>query len=88
MTNSPVARAPTIPPGDLLFFYDPENFRSPYHAIIVTKNDLQGIILLYHTGDSQGIKRVNVQYLNAIRKFAPESWNKNFLGVFRFSILM
>lgn len=75
-------------PGDLLFFYDSENFKSPYHTIIVTKNDLQEIILLYHTGDRQGIKRVNVQYLNAIRKFSPNPWNKNFLGVFRFSILI
>ena len=74
-------------PGDILFFHDIVNLDSPYHSIIMVKNDLQETILLYHTGSEQGIKRVAVDYLSGSRKFSPEPWNKNFLGVFRFHII-
>lgn len=73
--------------GDILFFHDRNAIISPYHSVIVEKNDLQGIILLYHTGTRQGIKRVTADYLQSSRSFAPAEWNDRFLGVFRFHIL-
>ncbi|MES0489324.1 MAG: DUF1175 family protein, partial [Leptospirales bacterium] len=53
-----------------------------------TKNEKEkSIIIIYHTGAAQGMKRVEVEYLNAYAKFIPEEWNKNFLGVYRFHII-
>ena len=73
--------------GDLLFFHNKNASNAPYHTVIVTKNDLQATILLYHTGSEQGIKRVEAGYLDSSRNFAPREWNDYFLGVFRFLIV-
>ncbi|MDH5657294.1 MAG: DUF1175 domain-containing protein, partial [Spirochaetia bacterium] len=73
--------------GDILFFHDPDNFNSPYHSMIVVKNDLQDIILLYHTGTEQGIKRIPLSYLENSERFYPGVWNRYFMGIFRFHII-
>ena len=71
----------------ILFFFDKENLSQPYHSMIVTEVEDKNVTLLYHTGSKAGIKRIDAAYLNRYRKFTPQKWNENFMGVFRFHII-
>ena len=74
-------------PGDLLFFYNPANETYPYHSMIVVENRESGVIVLYHTGEGDRIKRAPIGYLDASPIYRADPANPHFLGVRRFSIL-
>ena len=81
-------RNDSVLPGDLAFFFHPQDFDFPYHVMIYT-----GEGLVYHTGptdDSDGFIRLwkMGDYLDAV----PVSWmpvkeNPNFFGFYRFKFL-
>ncbi|MCP4131995.1 MAG: DUF1175 family protein [bacterium] len=73
--------------GDILFFFNMGNAKYPYHSMIVAEITGNTIIIIYHTGEKDILKRVPVSYLDRSKIFRPISWNRHFLGVFRFHIL-
>ena len=73
--------------GDLLFFVRKKDGKNIYHSMIVSQNELDKIIIIYHTGDNNNLKRIKSDYLKNSLIFNPISENKNFLGVYRFKIL-
>ncbi len=74
--------------GDVLFFFDENNFKYPYHTMIISEiSSSQKFSVIYHTGDNDIIKRVRADYLNSSSKFNTSSNNKYFLGIFRFHII-
>ncbi|MCR9143526.1 MAG: DUF1175 domain-containing protein [bacterium] len=77
-------------PGDLLFFWNPDDSEMPFHSMIVAENDPRnGAVILYHTGGEAGIKRVPIAYLLESEdvRWRPTVGNDRFLGVYRFHIL-
>lgn len=78
-------------PGDLLFFRQLEQ-NSPYHSMIVTGGTQPAVV--YHTGPiGRGpgeIRRVLVRDLvrHPDPRWRPISSNSNFLGVYRWNILL
>ena len=82
-------------PGDLLFFYQPDQ-HSPYHSMIFvgrSQFDAGTDWLVYHTGrdaKSKGeMRRLTVGDLrhHPDSRWHPVATNPNFLGVFRWNIL-
>lgn len=73
--------------GDLIFFEDKNNWNSPYHSMILVRNDENQLFLLYHTGTDDLMKLVKPEYLDANPVFRPREDNPSFMGVYRFKIL-
>ena len=74
-------------PGDLIFYFHPEDFFFPYHVMIYTGNGF-----VYHTGpirEGEGEVRY-VRYddmFDAEMSWVPSPLNPHFLGYFRLKIL-
>lgn len=83
-------------PGDLLFFYQP-NERQPYHSMLFVGASYfqrEGADwIVYHTGDLNGrrgeIREVRVDLLarHPDSRWRPLAENPRFLGVYRFELL-
>jgi hypothetical protein len=77
-----------IKPGDLMFFFHPQDLLFPYHVMIFT-----GDGLVYHTGptdDSEGEMRLwrwDDYFQGAPLEWLPTRENPYFLGFYRFKIL-
>lgn len=70
-------------PGDLVFYFHPEDPEFPYHVMIYTGNGF-----VYHTGPEGEIRYVtfkNMMYSDMA--WRPISLNPSFLGYFRLKIL-
>jgi uncharacterized protein len=74
-------------PGDCAVFENRRNAEWPFHIMIICNTEGRGRILIYHTGDAQGIKRINLSYLNSSIDFKPADSNPKFLGVYRFKMM-
>lgn len=73
--------------GDILFFRIEAKGKVQFHSMIVADSCGGGVMLIYHTGRNDVIKRVEAGYLKGSGAFDPDPRNERFLGVFRFSIL-
>lgn len=73
--------------GDLLFFRIEGKGKVQFHSMIVASADIQGVMLIYHTGIGDIMKRVNSGYLKESGPYNPVQTNESFIGVFRFHIL-
>jgi uncharacterized protein YfaT (DUF1175 family) len=73
--------------GDILFFRIEGRGKVQFHSMIVASADKGPIMLIYHTGKQDVIKRVESVYLKGSEVFNPDEKNERFLGVFRFHIL-
>lgn len=70
-------------PGDLVFYFHPEDPDFPYHVMIYTGNGF-----VYHTGPDGEIRYVNYEnMLFSDMAWRPIKLNKAFLGFFRLNIL-
>lgn len=79
-------------PADLLFFYQPGS-RYPFHLMIFLGRSAYGDAgadwIVYHTGDSQGVKKVsrNVLARHPDPRWRPVPANPAFLGYYRLNLL-
>lgn len=73
--------------GDILFFRIESKGKVQFHSMIVAGPYGGSVMLIYHTGTNDVIKRVDAGYLRGSGAFDPDPRNGRFLGVFRFSIL-
>lgn len=79
-------------PGDLLFFFHPENQGQPYHVMIFFRRQNEDW-LVYHTGtDVSGSGQLKEIPVTRLGEHLDPSWhpratNENFLGYYRFKIL-
>ena len=73
--------------GDILFFRIEGKGKVQYHSMIAAGTYDGRIMLIYHTGKKDIIKRVDAGYLKGSGVFDPDAHNGKFLGVFRFRIL-
>ncbi len=74
--------------GDILFYQNLLHESSPHHSMIVVENSGKDFKVVYHTGSGNLVKRVSLNYLKKSSIFQPAKWNKHFLGIYRFNILM
>ncbi len=88
-------------PGDLLFYFNPDNHEMPYHVMIFLgewgkDDDSEGDDddwLVYHTGprdtDAGEVRKVRLKTLmeHPDERWRPKAENDHFLGYFRFKIL-
>jgi uncharacterized protein YfaT (DUF1175 family) len=82
-------------PGDLLFFFHPENREQPYHAMIFFRVEGRPYVV-YHTGalgeSEERAGRLKEISLSRLGRHPDSSWqprpsNESFLGYYRFKIL-
>jgi hypothetical protein len=89
-----------ILPGDLLFFFNPDNPRMPSHTMIYlgewgkeSDSDVNEDWLVYHTGprshDNGDVRKVRLATLKVHpdERWRPVKENDHFLGYYRFKIL-
>lgn len=74
-------------PGDCAVFENRRNVEWPFHLMIICGSEGRDRVLIYHTGDAQGVKRVKLSYLNNSIDFKPADTNPKFLGVYRFKMM-
>ena len=83
-----VSRSPAdAKKGDILFFRIEGRGKVQFHSMIVASAGTGPMMLIYHTGRQDVIKRVEAGYLKDSGAFSPDEKNERFLGVFRFHIL-
>ncbi len=77
--------------GDVIFFHRPEHMNMPYHSMVFNGNGF----FIYHTGpmDNKPEGEVRKLNLNLLNKHPDKAWhpvpdNPNFIGIFRWKIIM
>lgn len=73
-------------PGDILVFRIGDDSAFPFHTMIVAGIENGVVILIYHTGKDDLLKRVPSTYLSG-SPYEPDAKNGHFIGVCRFNIL-